>query len=222
MDRKTLIIILSIAILSILSYMATGAFQGGEVTPGRNGSITETTAGSLDAEGGNVTELNITATVSTERWQGYYGNVSGQLQLGDGTDVFYDFSAATALAVFASTSNSFDFSLLNNVTAAAVDTAWSYNSGNDQAADIFTSYTANVSNVSTPPTVQLTTGAGNTVWNSTALSNGTTVDKTHFAFGVNVSSSANAVCFNGDTCDYELMVPADGLGTDTYYFYVEI
>ena len=37
----------------------------------------------VQAEAGNVTSLTITATRITSRWQGYYGNVTGNITLGD-------------------------------------------------------------------------------------------------------------------------------------------
>jgi hypothetical protein len=44
----------------------------------------------VEAEAGNVSELIINDTRSTEAWQGYYGNITGQIVLADGSNAkFY-------------------------------------------------------------------------------------------------------------------------------------
>ena len=42
-----------------------------------------TSAASIQAVAGNVTELSITGQTTTQSWQGYFGNITGQLILGD-------------------------------------------------------------------------------------------------------------------------------------------
>ena len=68
------------------------------------------TAGSVStkAEAGNVTELNISATVVTRGWQGYYGNVSGTITLDDGlNNTMYSWALADPEGeVYASRNNS--------------------------------------------------------------------------------------------------------------------
>jgi hypothetical protein len=52
-------------------------------------------AAGRDAVAGNVTELSVTGYSTTSSWQGYYGNVSGTIQLADGSDnVMYNWSSA--------------------------------------------------------------------------------------------------------------------------------
>jgi hypothetical protein len=49
---------------------------------------------SIEAEAGNVTEINLTAIATTKTWQGYYGNITGELTLEDSQGyVFYNWSA---------------------------------------------------------------------------------------------------------------------------------
>jgi len=57
---------------------------------------------------GNVTELTITGYSITQSWQGYFGNVSGTIQLTDASDnVFYNWSLASPQGeVYASTNDS--------------------------------------------------------------------------------------------------------------------
>ncbi len=195
------------------SYSATGATTISGKSNRFNGSL----AGNLTAEGGNVTELNLTTTSSTARWQGFYGNVSGGLRLGDGIDIFYNFTDAEPVSVYSSQNNNFDFTLLNNGTAGDVDVVWGYATGNDQAIDIFLGKT-NISNVSGAPSAELYP-LGND-WNSTVLDNNSNTQKSDFIFGVNVQDNGN--CYDGSFCDFELIVPADADSGEVYYFYAEI
>jgi len=210
------LIIALIAITLALAGYAYGAIQGATVTEGGTNQTTETTAGSDGAYGGNVTLINLTATVSTDRWQGYFGNVTGTLALGYGADLFYDFSAATALNVYASQNQSFAFGSLEAAAAADVDTQWGYGTGNDQAVDVFTG-SSNISGV-VVPSAELEPDAAN-LWYTGIFDDSGTTDKSYFAFGCNVTDGSTAG-FDGTGWHYQLMVPADGL--ETYYFFVQI
>ncbi|MBD3164475.1 hypothetical protein GF323_04695 [Candidatus Woesearchaeota archaeon] len=65
-----------------------------------------TPASTLDAIAGNVTQLNIYAQTQTLTWQGYYGNVTGTINLGDASGyILYDWETANPSGqVYASTS----------------------------------------------------------------------------------------------------------------------
>jgi len=62
----------------------------------------------IPAIAGNVTELSITGFSTTQSWQGYFGNVSGTIQLADSADnVMYNWSLASPQGeIYASTNNS--------------------------------------------------------------------------------------------------------------------
>jgi hypothetical protein len=61
-----------------------------------------------DAMAGNVSEIGITAFTITQAWQGYFGNVSGTIQLADASDnVMYNWSLASPEGeIYSSTNNS--------------------------------------------------------------------------------------------------------------------
>ncbi len=66
---------------------------GGSVTPGTPQTAPMDTAGNDSAYAGNVTYLGITGIVTTQTWQGYFGNVSGAIQLADSSDnVIYNWT----------------------------------------------------------------------------------------------------------------------------------
>lgn len=63
---------------------------------------------SIPAQAGNVTELNIFGYSTTQSWQGYFGNITGTIQLADANDkVMYNWSLASPEGeVYASTNGS--------------------------------------------------------------------------------------------------------------------
>ena len=99
MKAKSVSVLLIIIILGILT--ATSAIAEPE---GTNVSIgTAETAGfsdpstpvEVEAYAGNVTELYINSTLVTNRWQGFYGNVSGRIVLDDAYNYsMYDWDIA--------------------------------------------------------------------------------------------------------------------------------
>jgi len=107
--RKALALI---AIVALLPLIAISAPEGPT-----NLTIINTTTRPLlpsqtvQAQAGNVSQLNIFAYTTTRTWQGYYGNVTGQILLGDaGGNVIYNWEAANPSGqIYASTSQvSFD------------------------------------------------------------------------------------------------------------------
>jgi hypothetical protein len=81
---------------------------------GANVNITSTTraipdnATGIPALAGNVTELSISGFSTTQSWQGYFGNVTGTIQLADsGDNIMYNWSLASPQGeIYASTNNS--------------------------------------------------------------------------------------------------------------------
>lgn len=91
-------------------------------------------AGSDEAWAGNVTELVLNGFSNTQTWQGYYGNVSGTIQLADSSDyVMYNWTAATPSGeVYASVNQSISWLNIQcfNFTASGVYTAEAGAGGN--------------------------------------------------------------------------------------------
>ncbi len=80
---------------------------GGSVTPGTPQTAPADAAGSAAAQAGNVTAINIFGYSTTQTWQGYFGNVSGTIQLADASDnVIYNWTLAEPSGeVYASTNS---------------------------------------------------------------------------------------------------------------------
>jgi hypothetical protein len=118
------VVVLSIAILLPITQAAPG---GASITPLLNETAPVDSAGEHSSIAGNVTELTITGFSTTQSWQGYFGNVTGVIQLADSSDaVLYNWSLATPEGeVYASRNSSitwtniqcFNFTAKGNYTA---------------------------------------------------------------------------------------------------------
>ena len=80
-----------------------------------------------------MTEINIFGYSPTQSWQGYFGNISGTVQLADsGDNVMYNWSLASPQGeIYASTSNSINWANVQcfNYTASATHADESGNGG---------------------------------------------------------------------------------------------
>ena len=91
-------------------------------------------AASVQAQAGNVTELNIFGYSPTQTWQGYFGNISGTIQLADaGDNVMYNWSLASPQGeIYASLNDSINWASIQclNFTADGTKNDDTANAGN--------------------------------------------------------------------------------------------
>ena len=190
---------------------------------------------SVDAIAGNVTELNIRGYTTTQSWQGYYGNVSGTIELADSSDyVFYNWSVASPEGeVYASTSDNVDwasiscFNMSNNTALNNLETTFNIDSDDVDGVNetfIFNNheefYTANnYFSSGQCSNTKLYNSSGSGIFDEVLLSDGSNI-----VFGSLLKE--DEVGFNNKPYDFEMLVLEDGHGTDTsptsYYFYVEL
>jgi hypothetical protein len=106
------IFILAAALLFLM--LPTKAIEpnGANVTEIRTETANTSTAGQHEAQAGNVTQLNILAYSTTQSWQGYFGNISGTIQLASAdSKVLYNWSLADPQGeVYASTNSTISWS----------------------------------------------------------------------------------------------------------------
>lgn len=189
---------------------------------------------------GNVTELNIVGNTITQTWQGYFGNVSGGIELSDASgNAMYNWSLASPQGeVFASTNSSLDWvgiKCLNTTQITALETAFNIDTdAMDGIDETFEAWATNQHDVFV---------VGATEFNSTTACRSTEIfdnngvktpgmfeevllsdTQGNTIFAALLEEDANG--FNGVTHDFEMLVLEDGHGTDTdatdYYFYVEL
>lgn len=125
--------ILTISVFILFSLFFPAALgsepNGANVTVGASTTAPIASAASAEAQAGNVTELNLFGYSSTQAWQGYFGNVSGVIQLADsGNKVLYNWTqaspkgevyASTNTTIFWSNIQCFNFTASGNYTAEA-------------------------------------------------------------------------------------------------------
>jgi hypothetical protein len=197
------------------------------ITASAEGKFDAVAASGDNTEGGNVTNLNVESNQSTEKWAGYWGNVSGRLLLSpqdDGTQVFYSWawtpaSGGDVCAVAAS--SGFDWASVVIASPGAVNSAWSLGMSVDNATNTLTqNCAANVAGTAVSGTAGRYTG-GLTVFQTCAINDGGAT-KSDFAFCTNMSNAGTL--FNGQVGNYEVLVPANPAPatTETYYFWLEL
>ena len=132
MKTKTLSALIFLFVITLLSYAALAVPQGPEKIQRTNdfrrtSGLDNGTGVTIFAQAGNVTSLNITSVRLTNRWQGYYGNVTGAITLDDGNNnTLYDWQLASPVGeIYASNgsiggavtwSNIFCFNYTNNLS----------------------------------------------------------------------------------------------------------
>ena len=80
----------------LISIVYAVAPFGASVTSGSPETAPADAAGAVPAQAGNITELMINGFSTTQSWQGFYGNVTGTIQLADADyDFLYNFTPPT-------------------------------------------------------------------------------------------------------------------------------
>ncbi|MCP4647680.1 MAG: hypothetical protein GY852_08095 [bacterium] len=214
----------ALAFLVLCSGMTFAIGNATTTEVAQSGYDGETAAGSILTEGGNVSETDIGANQSTEKWAGFFGNVSGQLVLAEAAASPYMYSwtySGTGGEVCASIDTNFPWADLQATLNATIDSVWGFDPNDaDSANNTMTDTTGTVVVDAQTETSTAVTTEGN--WQTVALGDGTEAATSDFAFCVNITSGGTN--FKGGTSDYQLMVPAnETVATyETYYFYVEL
>ncbi len=232
-----IVVALVAAFTGIVSATPTEAISLGE---GANETKNVTIGANTTAIGGYVTELNISISQQTRKWQGYYGNVSGGIVLMDGSgNSMYNWTIdsptgeiyATPLGTLPSWT---DYNNTVNTTnvSVAFDLGTDGTGVADNATDTFdtTHGGFHLAGMYIPPSIgpcaKTTGGTPTLTWDTVILTDGDAgMVTTDFLFIGLIQE--NGISFKGDTdsCDYQMIVPEDpnddGAAT-TYYFYVEV
>ena len=117
------IIVILLLLANITTVLAIQPF-GANYTLVNSTTATPDTAASIPAIAGNVTEINIVGFSTTQSWQGYFGNISGTIQLADaGDNIMYNWSLASPQGeIYTSTSNSITWSNVQCFNYSALGT----------------------------------------------------------------------------------------------------
>lgn len=211
-------LVFAVAGLALAPVMAQPA--GGEVDIGASERGEGTAADTVIAEGGNVTQVNVSGTSITGRWAGFWGTISGGIALSDASNnSFYEWTVSdvTGSVVYAA-----DGSVSDWTTVTAASSSDQITFVDEPATDNFTNTFTGTddfssASIATIPSVPV----------ATTLQNDSSTNLRTFALMAGSTrlfaavADAGEVGFNSETVDYQLLAPADS-GTVTYTFYLEL
>jgi len=229
------LVILALTI-GIASALPSGPSSITQISSGR---YSLTSAQNLSALAGNVSETNFNGNSITNTWQGYFGNVSGKIILGDANNkTFYDWTLASARGKIYATRTA------SVPTWASIRCA-NITNVNTEDATLGTNQTSDLDSVNNT-FLNLTTFpsfyVGSVYINSTP---GCYATKLYNSSGVKSTTNFNEILlsdtssliytglleqqstgYDNRTHDFEMLVGENGHGSDTavtpYYFYLEL
>ncbi len=190
----------------------------------------------VEAQGGNITNINIDAISVTKSWQGYYGNITGSIKLDDAdNNSFYVWNNATSLSgeVYASRNSTVQWSNVHCLNGSERTSEETYLGQFYTDGDSIT----NTYNNTLHPSFK--TGSVNITTN-TCLSTNVNVNGTSQSsefYQILLSDGANNTiyttlleskkyAYNGKLADFQLMVGenehAGNAGPTSYYFFTEL
>lgn len=219
---------MTLGVLLVVPF-ALAAPSAADITAGTAESYTYTpTTTTTSVNGGEVQEVNVSGSVVTSKWVGFYGQVSGSILLGDSSgNVFYQWTVSdpTGAVVYAANGSVSTWDTTNIQPLYASDAGWLPSfmlSGADSFNTTFVNQETFTSNSLTINSVNYTT-----TWQGG--SQGTDF-KTYALKAVNDNAIiwagkavADKTAFNGNTADYQILAGVNSLsGTTTYYFYLEL
>jgi hypothetical protein len=231
-------IALSISVIGIALAVPTG--PTGTITPIASSRFGIDSAKTADAVAGNVTEFNLNANSITQAWQGYFGNITGKIVLGNSNNnTFYDWTLSNPQGEIYATRLATVPTWASIACAApsdinTEDTALGINQTRD--ADSVNNTFLNTTNFNAFYVGSLEINQASQNCFATYLYNGTGAQSTYFPEVLLADGSgeiiytglleSSALGFDGRTHDFQILVGEDGHSGDTtpsvYYFYLEL
>lgn len=225
--------LLKIVIFLTLTLLFCVSLSFGADIQGANTSVTKSSTGvplsatSQVGVGGNLTAVNINGSAITDRWTGFYGNISGIVQLADAAgNQFYKWTITqiTGSVVYATNGTVSNWSTLQAATFNSMP-FYLKQTAADNYSNTFTSNEAFTTNLRTVPSVDYTYTLNSTAQNSvfktyamTADINSSADDNATIVFAGKAVQADNA--FDNSAVDFQILAPARSL--TTYYFYLEL
>ena len=216
-------------------YAISAQPYGGNVTAGESSRFNASIAPTMAyAQAGNVTQLSIDGTALTTSWQGFYGNVTGTLILGDANgNKFYTWGNLSSPSgeVYASRSNSVTWASIDCASIANITAEQTYLGQTAADPDSVTNTYTLTSHPSFLVGATNLTGCYSTkAYNSSGVQgNGfwqvLLDDKTNSVYTTLLDNNPETG-FNNKPWDFQLLVGENGkVGNEAatpYYFYVEL
>ena len=167
----------------------------------------ESELGQANANGGDVTVIDLSSSKSTNKWQGYFGSTKGSLTLGFEDELFYDFGEQKGKYVYATMSDSI-FEEIHQIKAQEIDDYWGLGNNQDSAENVYNKgYKGHI--------------AAKTKGGFTTFVTATTKEpeqKEDFVFAGVISENKEG--FNNEIHNYEMLVPSTN--QEKYFFFMEL
>lgn len=221
---------LAIAMLLFMVFLNLGLAlaspSGVSIVPGVTDTKPIIPAGFIDAQGGNFTNLNLSGETQTLAWQGYYGEISGNLTLSDGFNhTMYGWNALnlSGAKIFMSRASTIDWSSIAPQNDCAVDETltgmWSDRVNatfvKDANAEMSVGDVLISANSTCAAWTYVNSSAQSSLFQELILTDGTSTVYATFV-------EQNSTGFDGSKHDFQMIVPdAYDRSTSTYYFYAE-
>ena len=224
---------LTLAVLSIMlvtflgAQIAIAAPTAANVQAGTPEAYSpSTTPGQVSIYGGNVTQVNVSSVQVTDKWVGFWGEVSGSIVLADSAgNYFYEWTISdpTGGVVYACNNTVNDWSTLSALYASSGYLPSFLLEGTDSFNNTFTAQ-----ETFTSPSISIASVNYTTTWQGG--SKGTTF-KTYALYADNGATLvwagnvvADQTSFKGTpTADYQILAGVNARGAQqTFYFYLEL
>lgn len=233
--KKGIIVIMAVMVLALVGMVSAAPTGPRNITQQATSRYTGSTGGwNISAQAGNVTELTIDATSTTQTWQGYYGNVIGSILLADSSNnTLIDWTITGVQGqVYASRVSSIsDWTTINcsnSTHIIAEDVALNSTGKADSVNNTFnTSGIHNAFYVGAKqipangcPVVTLKNSTGySSDWKEVLLNSGV-----NMVYTALLTTDKNG--FNNSNYDFQMIVGEDGhsgnTATTPYYFWIEL
>jgi hypothetical protein len=220
-----------LAAFAVLLFGVAFADVGGATTtPGSTGKAADTASESEITEGGNVTQVTLASNQSTEKWAAFYGNVTGNLLLQQGSTgspvYVWEWNPTSGGEVCVNVNpGTFTWSALEVAAKSAIDTAWNFATGDaDSATSTFTDASAayDFAGIGSGTTTGV---IDDQTWQTFAIEDASgATTKPDLAFCVNMSTTKGFAVNASVKGAYQLMAATNETAAtyETYYFFVEL
>jgi hypothetical protein len=219
--------LMNIRFLSLLlgAFLLMVSFAVADPTGGSIANVTyergsDSVTSTVNTVAGNVTGLNVTGTQVTGRWAGFWGNISGGIQLTDAnSNQFYTWTVSdvTNAVVYAANSTvsawggAITYALYSDMPNYLKTAASDNYTNTFTSNEAFTSASLNIASVN---------------YTLSKKSGGASTLKTYsLRSGMNLIWAGKAINdetgFNGRIVDYQILVPSNSSGQQ-YNFYLEL
>lgn len=230
LDKRLGKALIAIAMAIIMAATAFGAgIDGASISQGTPVTKAFTSTGNINAQGGNATTLSANTETQTLAWQGFYGEVFGNITLADNSgDILYRWNATGSNeTILSSTDSGINFANITAVNNCSIDDDITGSTGSDSVNKTF-----RPSNNTEFTIGQTTIAAGTACTTYTYVNNATQTTSfeeiivtddggTTSIYATRITPNTQG--FDGQNHDFQMIVPDyTNQTTLTYYFYVQL